>query len=78
MEKVVVLSLATGQKRLSASLARVVQHYADLLVSQGLLATAQEYLSLMPDDATSPDLSVLKDRIHGTGGGLVLLYFDLK
>ncbi|CAM6099177.1 unnamed protein product [Calypogeia fissa] len=67
MEKVVVLSLATGQKRLGASLAKVVQQYAELLVSQGLLATAQEYLSLMPDEEPSPDLSVLQDRIYGTG-----------
>ncbi|KAL3683229.1 hypothetical protein R1sor_001251 [Riccia sorocarpa] len=67
MEKVVVLSMATGQKCLSASLSRLVRIYAELLVSQGLLATAMEYLSLIPADQSSVELSILQDQIYGSG-----------
>ncbi|BBN16840.1 protein transport protein SEC31 [Marchantia polymorpha subsp. ruderalis] len=67
MEKVVILSLATGQKFISASLARLVKIYAELLVSQGLLVTAMEYLSLVPADQSSLELSILQDRIYGSG-----------
>ncbi|KAL2612070.1 hypothetical protein R1flu_023762 [Riccia fluitans] len=67
MEKVVVLSMATGQKCLSSSLARLVKIYAELLVSEGLLATAMEYLSLIPADQSSIELSILQDRIYGSG-----------
>ncbi|KAG6544223.1 hypothetical protein Mapa_014326 [Marchantia paleacea] len=67
MEKVVILSLATGQKFISASLARLVKIYAELLVSQGLLVTAMEYLSLVPADQSSLELAILQDRIYGSG-----------
>lgn len=70
MEKVVILSLATGQKFISASLARLVKIYAELLVSQGLLVTAMEYLSLVPADQSSLELSILQDRIYGSGKGM--------
>ena len=46
MEKTIVLALATGQKQFSASLCKLVEKYAEILTSQGLLTTAMEYLKL--------------------------------
>ncbi|KAJ7547293.1 hypothetical protein O6H91_08G078700 [Diphasiastrum complanatum] len=64
MEKAVVLGLATGQKRFSASLARFVGSYAELLASQGLLTTAMDYISLVPPEDLPHSLAILQDRIN--------------
>ncbi|XP_071716480.1 protein transport protein SEC31 homolog B-like [Rutidosis leptorrhynchoides] len=63
MEKTVVLALATGQKKFSASLCKLVEKYAEILASQGHLTTAMEYLKLMGTDDLSPELLILRDRI---------------
>lgn len=63
MEKTVVLALATGQKRFSASLCKLVEKYAEILASQGLLASAMEYLKLVGTEELSPELMILRDRI---------------
>ncbi|KAF5738393.1 Transducin family protein / WD-40 repeat family protein isoform 1 [Tripterygium wilfordii] len=63
MEKTVVLALASGQKRFSASLCKLVEKYAEILASQGLLTTAMEYLKLLGSDELSPELVILRDRI---------------
>ncbi|XP_076949538.1 protein transport protein SEC31 homolog B-like isoform X2 [Bidens hawaiensis] len=63
MEKTVVLALATGQKRFSASLCKLVEKYVEILASQGLLTTALEYLKLMGNEDLSPELVILRDRI---------------
>ncbi|XP_022756857.1 protein transport protein SEC31 homolog B-like isoform X2 [Durio zibethinus] len=63
MEKTIVLALATGQKRFSASLCKLVEKYAEILASQGLLTTAMEYLKLLGSDELSPELVILKDCI---------------
>lgn len=63
MEKTITLALATGQKRFSASLSKLVENYAELLASQGLLSTAMEYLKLLGSDGSSQELTILSDRI---------------
>ncbi|KAK6928803.1 Ancestral coatomer element 1, Sec16/Sec31 [Dillenia turbinata] len=63
MEKTIVLALATGQKRFSASLCKLVEKYAEILASQGLLSTAMEYLKLLGSDELSPELVILRDRV---------------
>ncbi|VAH42953.1 unnamed protein product [Triticum turgidum subsp. durum] len=63
MEKTITLALATGHKRFSASLSKLVENYAELLASQGLLKTAMEYLKLMGADENSDELTILRDRI---------------
>ncbi|CAK9147517.1 unnamed protein product [Ilex paraguariensis] len=63
MEKTIVLALATGQKRFSASVCKLVEKYAEILASQGLLTTAMEYLKLMGTEELSPELTILRDRI---------------
>ncbi|GLT39684.1 hypothetical protein SLA2020_138620 [Shorea laevis] len=63
MEKTIVLALASGQKRFSAPLCKLVEKYAEILASQGLLSTALEYLKLLGSDELSPELVILKDRI---------------
>ncbi|XP_038980631.1 protein transport protein SEC31 homolog B-like isoform X3 [Phoenix dactylifera] len=63
MEKTIVLVFATGHKRVSASLSKLVESYAELLASQGLLATAMEYLKLLGSDESSHELAILRDRI---------------
>ncbi|KAI9116702.1 hypothetical protein K1719_012360 [Acacia pycnantha] len=63
MEKTIVLALATGQKQFSASLCKLVEKYAEILASQGLLTTAMEYIKLLGSAELSPELLVLKDRI---------------
>ena len=63
MEKTIVLSLATGQKRFSASLCKLVEKYAEILASQGLLTTAMDYLKLLGSNELSSELVLLRDRI---------------
>uniref|UniRef100_A0A5B7BMN1 Sec16 Sec23-binding domain-containing protein n=1 Tax=Davidia involucrata TaxID=16924 RepID=A0A5B7BMN1_DAVIN len=63
MEKTIVLALASGQKRFSASLCKLVEKYAEILASQGLLTTAMEYLKLLGTEELSPELMILRDRI---------------
>lgn len=63
MEKTIVLALASGQKRFSASLCKLVEKYAEILASQGLLKTAMEYLRLFGSDEVTPELEILRDRI---------------
>ncbi|KAF2293722.1 hypothetical protein GH714_004326 [Hevea brasiliensis] len=63
MEKTIVLALASGQKRFSASLCKLVEKYAEILASQGLLTTAMEYLKLLGSEELSPELIILRDRI---------------
>ncbi|XP_042408152.1 protein transport protein SEC31 homolog B-like isoform X1 [Zingiber officinale] len=63
MEKTIVLTLATGHKRFSASLSKLVENYAELLANQGLLTTALEYLKLLEPDEPSRELTILRDRI---------------
>lgn len=63
MEKTIVLALASGQKQFSVSVCKLVEKYAEILASQGLLTTAMEYLKLLGTDDLSPELVVLRDRI---------------
>ncbi|CAA3002812.1 transport SEC31 homolog B [Olea europaea subsp. europaea] len=63
MEKTIVFALATGQKRFSASLCKLVEKYAEILASQGLLTTAMEYLKLLGTEELSPEVAILRDRI---------------
>ncbi|XP_062115563.1 protein transport protein SEC31 homolog B [Humulus lupulus] len=63
MEKTIVLALASGQKRFSASLCKLVEKYAEILASQGLLKTAMEYLRLFGSDEVTPELEILRERI---------------
>ncbi|XP_038695842.1 protein transport protein SEC31 homolog B-like isoform X2 [Tripterygium wilfordii] len=63
MEKTIVLALASGQKRFSASLCKLVEKYAEILASQGHLTTAMEYLKLLGSDELSPELVILRDHI---------------
>ncbi|VFQ59373.1 unnamed protein product [Cuscuta campestris] len=63
MEKIIVFALATGQKQFSATLCQLVEKYAEMLASQGLLTTAMEYLKLMGTDELSPELLILRERI---------------
>ncbi|KAF0907343.1 hypothetical protein E2562_015842 [Oryza meyeriana var. granulata] len=63
MEKTITLALATGHKSFSASLSKLVENYAELLASQGLLKTAMEYLKLLGSGEHSHELAILRDRI---------------
>lgn len=63
MEKTIVFALASGQKRFSASLCKLVEKYAEILASQGLLTTAMEYLNLLGTEELSTELIILRDRI---------------
>ncbi|CAN6455972.1 unnamed protein product [Victoria cruziana] len=63
MEKIVVLALATEHKQFSSSLSKLVENYAELLASQGLLTTAMEYLKLLGTTNSSHELEILRDRI---------------
>lgn len=62
MEKTIVFALATGQKRFSSFLCKLVEKYAEILASQGQLSTAMEFLKLLGEDV-SPELVILRDRI---------------
>ncbi|XP_047342560.1 protein transport protein SEC31 homolog B-like [Impatiens glandulifera] len=63
MEKTTVLVLASEPKQCSGSLCKLVENYAEILASQGLLSTAMGYLKLFGLDELSPELRVLQDRI---------------
>uniref|UniRef100_A0A0A9HHG2 Uncharacterized protein n=1 Tax=Arundo donax TaxID=35708 RepID=A0A0A9HHG2_ARUDO len=63
MEKTITLALATGHKRFSTSVSKLVENYAELLASHGLLKTAMQYLELLRSDEHSNELSILKDHI---------------
>lgn len=63
MEKTIVLAFATGERRLSASLCKLLEKYTEILASQGQLNTAMEYFKLLGSDELSPELVVLRDRI---------------
>uniref|UniRef100_A0A1J3JSN5 Protein transport protein SEC31-like protein B n=1 Tax=Noccaea caerulescens TaxID=107243 RepID=A0A1J3JSN5_NOCCA len=63
MEKTLVLALATGNKRFSASLCKLFESYAEILASQGLLTTAMKYLKVLDSGGLSPELSILRVRI---------------
>lgn len=63
MEKTIVFALATGQKRFSATLCKLVEKYAEILASQGLLTTAMEYLKLLGTEELSHELMILRERI---------------
>ncbi|KAG8391173.1 hypothetical protein BUALT_Bualt01G0160200 [Buddleja alternifolia] len=63
MEKTIIFALATGQKQFSASLCTLVEKYAEILASQGLLTTAMEYLNLLGTEELSTELTILRDRI---------------
>ncbi|KAL9306604.1 Protein transport protein SEC31 A [Arabidopsis thaliana] len=63
MEKTLVLALTTCNKRVSASLRKLFESYAEILASQGLIATAMKFLKLLESGDFSPELSILRDRI---------------
>lgn len=63
MEKIVVLALAKGEKRVTPALSRLVGSYVELLASQGVVAAAMDYLSLVPPEESPEDLVILRDRI---------------
>ncbi|EOA37540.1 hypothetical protein CARUB_v10011773mg [Capsella rubella] len=63
MEKTLVLTLATGNKRFSAPLHRLFESYAEILASQGLLATAIKFLKFLDSGDFSSDLSILRNQI---------------
>ncbi|KAK4794174.1 hypothetical protein SAY86_012168 [Trapa natans] len=63
MEKTIVLALASGQKQFSVSVCKLVERYAEILASQGLLMTAMQLLKLLGTEELSPELSILKERI---------------
>ena len=67
MEKAVVLGLVGGGRNLPSSLAALVGKYSDLLASQGLLGTAFDYLTMLPEATQEEGLRVLKDRIYRSG-----------
>lgn len=62
MEKTIVFALASGQKRFSSYLCKLVEKYAEILASQGQLSTAMEFLKFLGEDI-SPELVILRDRI---------------
>ncbi|KAH9606662.1 hypothetical protein KSS87_001444 [Heliosperma pusillum] len=62
MEKTIVFALASGQKRFSSFLCKLVEKYAEILASQGQLSTAMGYLKLLGEEL-SPELVILRDRI---------------
>ncbi|KAL1559573.1 transducin family protein / WD-40 repeat family protein [Salvia divinorum] len=63
MEKTIVFALATGLKQFSSSLHKLVEKYAEVLASQGLLTVAIEYLNLLGTEELSTELIILRDRI---------------
>lgn len=63
MEKTIVLALATKNKRFNASLHKLFESYAEILASQGLVATAIKFLELLEPGDFSPELSVLREQI---------------
>ncbi|KAH6784836.1 transducin family protein / WD-40 repeat family protein [Perilla frutescens var. hirtella] len=63
MEKTIIFALATGRKRFSASLCKLVEKYAEILAGQGLLTSAMEYLNLLGTEELSTEITILRDRI---------------
>ncbi|XP_042064302.1 protein transport protein SEC31 homolog B-like [Salvia splendens] len=63
MEKTIVFALASGQKRFSDSMCKLVEKYSEILASQGLLTTAMEYLNLLGTEELSAEITILRDRI---------------
>ncbi|GER48620.1 transport protein SEC31 [Striga asiatica] len=63
MEKTIVFAFATGEKRFSSSLCKLIEKYAEILANQGLLSTAMEYLNLLGTEQLSTELMILRDRI---------------
>ncbi|KAI5061484.1 hypothetical protein GOP47_0023989 [Adiantum capillus-veneris] len=63
MEKIVVLALAKGEKRVTPALSRLVGSYAELLASQGIVMAAMDYLGLVFPEESTEDLIMLRDRI---------------
>lgn len=63
MEKTIVFALATGLKQFSSSLYTLVEKYAEILASQGLLTAAMEYMNLLGTEELSTELIILRDRI---------------
>lgn len=76
MEKTIVFALASGQKRFSSFLCKLVEKYAEILASQGQLSTAMEFLKLLGEDI-SPELVILRDRIAVSSQPGILSYFFL-
>ncbi|KAH0916308.1 hypothetical protein HID58_030754, partial [Brassica napus] len=62
MEKTIVLALATENKRFSGSLYKLFESYAEILASQGLIATAIKFLKLLEPGDFSSELSILRER----------------
>lgn len=79
METTIVFALATGQKQYSASLCKLVEKYAEILSSHGLLTTAMEYLNLLGTEELCTELIILRDCIaRSTEQGVVFgIYSDL-
>lgn len=78
MEKTMILAMATGQKR-SASLCKLVEKYAEILASQGLLTTAMKYLNFMGNEELTPELVILRDCIAlSTEPGITLSFLISK
>ncbi|GAA0143231.1 vesicle coat protein [Lithospermum erythrorhizon] len=77
MEKTIVFALASGQKRFSDFLFKLVEKYAEILASQGQLNTAMEYLNLMGTEELSPELMILRERISLATESGVYLKFNL-
>ncbi|KAL0797967.1 hypothetical protein Bca101_053141 [Brassica carinata] len=63
MEKTIVLALATENKRFSTSLHKLFENYAEILASQGLIATAIKFLKLLDPGHFSLELSILREQI---------------
>ncbi|KAJ0247821.1 Protein transport protein SEC31 A [Hirschfeldia incana] len=63
MEKTIVLALAIDNKRFSVSLLKLFESYAEILASQGLIATAIKFLRLLDPGHFSPELSILREQI---------------
>ncbi|KAA0041501.1 DEAD-box ATP-dependent RNA helicase 28 isoform X2 [Cucumis melo var. makuwa] len=61
MEKTIVLALATGQKRFSVTLCKLVEKYAEISASQGQLTMALEYIKLLGSEELTPELVILRD-----------------
>lgn len=79
MEKTIVLALASGQKQFSASFCKLVEKYAEILASEGLLTTAMEYLKILGSDELSAEIVVLKDRIaFSTESGMFCFWLSFR
>ena len=66
LEKAVILGLATGHRTASPVLGELVTRYASLLAAHGSMASALQYLDMVPGEACAAT-SVLKHRIFVNG-----------